>query len=126
MYLFLSSQDLKTLDLCLLDQSVIHIQAHLETTPESFLFSLDEQLTQWGTNLSQMQGVVVVSGPGSFTSSRLSVTIANAIAFRYTLPILAIANPERLPIETLVQTIDFSQLSHSFAQPVYDRPPFIT
>lgn len=126
MYFFLSSQDLKTLDLCLFDQAGIKQQAHLETTPESFLFSLDQTLTQWGITLDVIKGIVVVSGPGSFTSSRLSVIMANAIAFRFGIPLLGIPNPERLSPEELIKNVDLSKLSESFVQPVYDRPPFIT
>ena len=126
MYLFLASQDLTTLDLCLFDQAGITHQTHLSSTPESFLFSLDQTLSSWGVVLDAIKGIVVVSGPGSFTSSRLSVIIANAIAFRFGLPLLGVPNPDRLTPEELIKQVDLSELKEVFVQPVYDRPPFIT
>ncbi len=126
MYLFLCSQDLHRLDLALVDTAHVLEQTSVETTPEQFLSVLDSQLSVWHTQLARLKGVIVVSGPGSFTSSRLTVTIANAISFALSLPMIAVENPDRLAVKELLKSIDFDTKQSEFAIPVYDRPAHIT
>ena len=42
-------------------------------------------------NYDQLAGVVAYRGPGSFTGLRIGITVANAIAYGKSLPIVAVA-----------------------------------
>lgn len=42
--------------------------------------------------LSDIEGIVCFEGPGSFTGLRIGMTVANALAYSYTLPIVAVAD----------------------------------
>lgn len=130
MTLFLSAQDIKFLEVGLLEENgrLFSFQK-IETTPEKFLFKLSEFLAAEGVSLEEIKKIIVVSGPGSFTSTRLTVTIANAWAFAKNLPILSVPNPERKSGEDLAaeQSKDWLLKNpKDFVVPIYDRPPFIT
>lgn len=43
--------------------------------------AIDEVVTQGGATINELQNIVCVVGPGSFTGIRLGVTTCNAIAF---------------------------------------------
>ncbi|PJA45467.1 hypothetical protein CO174_03105 [Candidatus Uhrbacteria bacterium CG_4_9_14_3_um_filter_50_9] len=127
MHLFISSQDIRELTLGLIQEGTfIHLSNHT-VSPEEHLSVLDEQLTQWGCDLDQLEGLYVVTGPGSFTASRVSLTILNTIAFTKQIPVFALENPERLSPEVLLTTSQKKGLkSQSFVLPIYDRPPGVT
>lgn len=55
-------------------------QDHGQQLSESFLPLLDAMLQETGANMSDIQGVVVCSGPGSFTGIRVGFSFAYGIA----------------------------------------------
>ena len=59
-----------------------------------------------GVGLNDISAIEVVPGPGSFTSSRIGVAVANALAFGLNIPV--------------------NGHLHEFVKPVYDRPANIT
>lgn len=126
MDLYVCSQDLQTLDLALLQEKRVVQSVHLQTRPEQFLACLDQQLKVWNCPLESVKRLYVVAGPGSFTSSRLSVTLVNAMAFRYQIPVVSIENPERHSLEDLLKSGALDAEASEFVVPVYDRPPHIT
>ncbi|MFH1089286.1 MAG: hypothetical protein V1716_02580 [Candidatus Uhrbacteria bacterium] len=130
MFLFLAAQDIKRMSAGLLDSEgrLLSFQ-NFETSPELYLFTISEFLRDHLASLESLEGLVVVSGPGSFTSTRIMVTIANALSFAKDLPIVGVENSARLSGEELIR--DFGKdwvkkLSKKFISPVYDRPPNIT
>jgi hypothetical protein len=126
--LFLSAQDIHTLRIALLQGSRVLFTLEIQTTPECFLEAISTQLSRWQTRWGVVQRVVVVCGPGSFTSTRVIVTIANSIAFARHVPVIGTANPLRIPFAEFVVSKDwsFEKRESAFASPVYDRPPHIT
>ncbi len=127
MILFLRAQDLGLFEAAMDDHGRT-IFASLSAPPERFLSSLQELMDEWGASWKSLERVVVVSGPGSFTATRMVVTIANAIAFAENIPVTGFPNPERLELEELVRQQMWTTVSggQPFATPLYDRPPNIT
>jgi hypothetical protein len=127
MYLFISSQDIKKLTIGLVQNGVLEQMQHFVSSPEQHLYFLDKQLRDWGVAIRDVVGIYVVTGPGSFTASRVSITIANTIAFARGIPVFVLTNPDRLPFdELLLQAIKKGVKPCVFAVPFYDRPPGIT
>jgi len=53
---------------------------------------LRELLTKTGTELSDLTTVAVLTGPGSFTGTRIGITAANTIGYLQKVPLVALAN----------------------------------
>jgi len=74
-----------------------------------------------GKKLSDLQGIIVCVGPGSYTGVRVGVTIANSMALALNIPIIGY-KIEDVPDYSLL-------LPRTFVSPVlpyYDREPLIT
>ncbi|MFH1253496.1 MAG: hypothetical protein V1664_04175 [Candidatus Uhrbacteria bacterium] len=130
MLLFLAAQDIKILEIGLLDLAgQFNFFQKIFTTPEKYLLMLANFLTEQKISWSDLTKIVVVTGPGSFTSNRIIVILANALAFSRALPIIGLENNARLDGETLIRTFGQDWLAatgQEFVIPVYDRPPNIT
>lgn len=48
---------------------------------------IDDMCVQAGTTHEKIAGIVVYEGPGSYTGLRISVSVANALAYSYQIPI---------------------------------------
>lgn len=124
--LLISAQDIRALSVGLVRDRQIVESKTVVASPETYLRTVAESLEAWNVTHADLDAVAVVTGPGSFTSSRVSVMIANGIAFANDIPVVGIPNPDRLPIEDLpVSSLAFPDPDR-FAVPVYDRPPHIT
>jgi len=130
MLLFLSAQDISCLEVGLLDSTgrLFSFQS-IKTSPEKFLLTISEFLKENKTPLEALQKIVVVSGPGSFTSTRISVTIANALSFAKNIPVIGLENSLKKGGEELITEFGqgwIEQKTEGFVVPFYDRPPHIT
>ncbi len=127
--LLIASQDLRKATFGLWkDGCLVEEQSEI-ITPEQLLFTLDTCLKRWGVVLEDLRGIGVVSGPGSFTSARISVTVANSMAFALRVPVVDLPNPERLPLVALLTGLEQRIKDQPVDRPVYplyDRPPHIT
>ena len=129
MMLLIAAQDIGELTVGLIERPPAHPRIlTLPTNPEGYLAAIDETLKEWKTSLDDLEGIVVVTGPGSFTASRVSTTIAKGLSCSKKIPLYAVANEGRLDARALVDTIDWScpLAPSTFAVPLYDRPPQIT
>ena len=63
-------------------------EEQIDSSPEGYLHALDTKLQEWDIDQSTLSGLIVVTGPGSFTASRVSTTIANSIAFTQSIPVV--------------------------------------
>ena len=121
--LFLSAQDINQLIVGLIDGHSLVQEKKAECDPEGFLAEIDKALAEWKTSFDQVDGVFVVKGPGSKTSLRVTVTIANTIGFVNKIPVVGLTNPDRVAAADLIATTKikppdkFKPLS-----PEYDRP----
>ncbi len=126
MILFLSSQDIKEIIVGAIEQGKLTVVKKIETEPENFLNALKRCLSRWRKSFEDIQGVVVVTGPGSATALRTSVTIANGFGFAREIPVVGLTNRDH---ESPVQLIRKSKttieqgLQKKFQplSPVYER-----
>ncbi len=77
---------------------------------------------------SEISGVTVAVGPGSFTAVRMGVVVANALAYGLSVPILGVRIPTSEPPSR--HTLDILAArpagKRGIVLPVYARPPSIT
>jgi hypothetical protein len=128
MTLVIAAQDIKGISLGLVKDGKLEKRTDLVGEPDRYLSLVDATLKEWGMTVADVTRLVVVTGPGAFTASRVSVTLANAIAFARRIPLVPVANPAKLSLEQLIVSKEFSSAEpiDGFAIPVYDRPPHIT
>lgn len=70
-------------------------QAHrqLSETVHATIWSLlKKQQKEW----ADLRGIVCFQGPGSFTGLRIGLTVGNALAYNYGIPVVATQNPDWL------------------------------
>lgn len=125
MDLFLCAQDIQFITFGLVKDGVCFHEQALDASPEQYLNLLNRFFSEQKMSSSDIKRIIVVNGPGSFTASRVSVTIANTFAFVHQIPLVALENPDRLSCAELILRVqEFPE--HAFVVPVYDRPPHIT
>lgn len=102
---------------------------------ERVLPGLDRLLKEAGKSWEDVGGVFVVRGPGSYTSLRVGITIANTIAWIRKIPMwgaesVVPGQHYRDGEKTFAQTVsslDFTQLKKTEqVEPLYAAPPRIT
>lgn len=128
MILFLCAQDLREIWIGLIEKGLFSDLNRFERTPEQYLATLDEFVRERAVKFHELSGICVVTGPGSFTSSRISLTIANALHFIYNCPISTLENSQYLSPVDLIQQKGVGTMltSKEFAHSSYDRAPHIT
>ena len=57
---------------------------------------IETLLENQGKTWRDVKGIVCFQGPGSFTGLRIGLTVANALAYSYKLPIIATQDPQWL------------------------------
>lgn len=130
MILFLAAQDISHMEAGLLDSEgrLLSFQ-EFSVTPEDYLATLAQFFVDHLISPEALEKIIVVAGPGSFTSSRIIVTIANALAFAKRLPIIGVVNVVHQNGEEMIRESGLlwvKQETEGFVTPVYDRPPHIT
>jgi len=123
MQIIIASQDIREFSVGLLVDGKLSRECSFAVAPEGHLSIFISVLEEWGVAIEGVEGVVVVTGPGSFTASRVSVGLANVLAFTQSIPVRGLVNPDRLSLADLVDSIDFTQDLKGFVMPSYDRPP---
>ena len=127
MHLYILGQDIRELDMGLEKNGEFLQSGLIRVSPEQYLSAIADQLNKWNTSLDDIEGIYVVTGPGSFTASRVSITIANAIAFSKQIPVFPVENRERYSLRELYDLVKRKQIKpEEFVLPHYDRQPNIT
>ncbi len=128
MRLCIRAQDLKWFSFALADESG-HVQKCLRIAapPESVFASLVKTLQAWEMTWEMITSIGVVTGPGSYTAMRTSITIANTIAFARHLPLCGAKGKAEATDESV-----FLKLAKGKAKigpwilPAYGAKPMIT
>jgi hypothetical protein len=85
------------------------------------------EIAKRASELGSIRGVCVVQGPGSFSSVRAGVLIANLIARVRRLPLVGVSVRDADDLSRLSERLATGTLSPvSFVEPVYDAEPNIT
>lgn len=71
----------------------------VERSHRKLLSTIDEALQSHGLDSRSISGIAVVTGSGSFTSTRLAITVANTFAYALRIPVVGVAaaNAKDLP-----------------------------
>lgn len=86
-------------------------------------FSIDQILSDSHSTYSDISGVVVYEGPGSFTGLRIGITIANTIAHKLHIPIVGTTGDDW--IQTGIEKLKTTKPG-VIAMPVYGGEANIT
>lgn len=128
MILFFSAQDLQTCWIGLIEKDSFQTLESSAVPPEQYLRTVNQFLSQQNLLPEQLSGIYVVTGPGSFTSSRISLTIANTLHFVHQIPLFVLQNPENLHPAYLLKRAEgiLPLADQEYAHAFYNRPPHIT
>lgn len=128
MFLVICAQDLHIISFGMFAEGRLIKQKRFDVSvPENYLALLDETLKEWEFPKNQLfEGVIVVTGPGAFTASRVSTTIANGFAFTQSIPVIGFSNPKFLDLESLLSLNSDVNMGIQFVIPTYNRSPNIT
>ena len=97
-------------------------QAHRELS-STLIEQIENLLKSNNLKLSELAGIIVFQGPGSFTGLRIGITVVNTLAYSLNIPNVAAQGEEwfRSGLEKLK-----NQSSIQIIQPEYGQPPHIT
>lgn len=76
----------------------------------------------------QIRGIFVVTCPGSFSGTRTGVAVANALAFAWSVPVVAVpAGTTAINIGKRLKSLaGFRASKQNFIRPLYSKAPHIT
>jgi hypothetical protein len=129
--LCVSAQDIKWVEYAWLGDGDLQHHVRFSGMPEDYLGGLHTTLNDWGRRVADADRLFAVTGPGSFTANRVSVTMVNALAFVHNLPVAGLKNPDHTTLDKLVEKHDLNDLDYrsgkeGIVAPAYDRGPGIT
>ena len=75
-------------------KSAIHIPLDLHHASERLLETIDSVIKKSKNKLSDIKGVFVIKGPGSFTGLRIGIAVANQFAHQLKIPITGLTTDE--------------------------------
>ena len=123
----LCAQDIQELHIAQISDGEIVREQHFAVPPERYLKNFADTLRQWEIGKEEVREMIVVTGPGSFTASRVSVTLANTLAFSQGVKLRGVENKDHLSLTELWSSIKESLPDAvSFITPTYDREATIT
>lgn len=96
MHLFLDTADASDAHIYLyIKDWPVHL--NVSRTPKKrpdLLVMVDRLLKKANTNVKKLKGIVVVTGPGQFSSLRTSIAIANTFGFALHIPVVGLERQE--------------------------------
>ena len=69
------------------------------------LFHIDAFLKQEGKTVENIEGIMVLVGEGSFTSTRLAVSVANTFGYARKIPLLSLSKSEAQQPQTSIASL---------------------
>lgn len=130
MYLLIDTSDSKKIFILLADDN-LKVKKEISAVyaqEEKLLISLMEIFKKYEIKKGDLKGVIVINGPGSFSSLRVGLAVANALAWSWKIPIQGWSKNEFKSYEELIEksVIKFKQLNNfSLVLPYYGREPNI-
>jgi tRNA threonylcarbamoyladenosine biosynthesis protein TsaB len=88
---------------------------------EELLARLDEVLVEAGASRSALSGVVVGTGPGSFTGLRIGLATAKTIAYALSIPIVGISSSRALALAAVRSDPDANKITVALPAGASDR-----
>lgn len=110
-----------------LGRNVVHLKRMISLTQRDELLTYIAGLVKrFKYTLAQYESIIVVRGPGPFTTIRVGVALANALGLALNIPVYGIKRSENSDIASLVAGATRLPVSKTSIRPFYDRPPNIT
>jgi tRNA threonylcarbamoyl adenosine modification protein YeaZ len=132
MYLFINTSKDQQFDVFLLANNKIikHISKKGNyKVSENLLTAINNLLSKSRKRPGDLKGIVVVIGPGAFTSLRIAVVVANTLGFCLHIPLVGLINDHNLNDQKLadlgIQKMKFAKPG-IYLQPFYNYEPNIT
>ncbi|PIZ81244.1 MAG: tRNA (adenosine(37)-N6)-threonylcarbamoyltransferase complex dimerization subunit type 1 TsaB [Parcubacteria group bacterium CG_4_10_14_0_2_um_filter_41_6] len=130
MHLFIDTTEKESFDIALLDEARVIKKKRIKSIrqhSEKLLKSIDALLLSAKSSLKDIQGIIAVKGPGSFTSLRIGIATANALAFALGVGIAGVDKTDDLgKIVFQSKTIFKGKRKFNIIVPEYGREPDIT
>ncbi len=104
MYLLLNLSEKNIIHLALFHSTALK-EKRIEGANRELLFCMDAFLKETQCTTRDIQGMMVVVGAGGFTSTRVSVIVANTFAYIYQIPLLAIDIEQARDPQSLIDTL---------------------
>ena len=92
---------------------------------EKLLKSIAALLASGGYSLKDIKGIAAVKGPGSFTSLRIGIATANALAYGLRIPVIGVSAEQELAGLSKLFGRRKSKRGISIVTPEYGREPDI-
>lgn len=95
---------------------------------ENIIKLLDKLLSQASIYPQDITGIIVVSGPGSFSALRLGLAVANTLAWQLNIPIVGVTNDKFsnwLELYKVGRQLLVKENNFNLVLPVYGQSPNI-
>jgi len=131
MYLFINTSKDKNLDVFLIkepDKLNQLSQSGDFKVSENLLKLIHKLLEKNNVAFRELKGIIVVTGPGPFTSLRIAVTIANTLSYSLKIPVVDVTNEEEYDNQKLIEIglkIIHKQEVGKYIKPFYNKEPNI-
>lgn len=129
MYLYLNTtqRDSFSVALIVADKIIKKKLVHSERKhSEKLLKTIDGILKSVKKSIHDLSGIAVVKGPGSFTSLRIGVSTANALAFGLGIQVIGVDKDEALSRISVLFNKKHNNRKISIVLPEYGQEPNIT
>ena len=96
---------------------------------KKLLFEIDKLINKNTLNIKNIDKIAVSIGEGSYTGTRIGVSIANALAYALNIEIIELKNSELKNCsvgEFMSNTKGKSTILKDMVLPIYSKPPTIT
>jgi len=96
---------------------------------KKLLFVINELLKENNIQISEIKNIAVVIGEGSYTGTRIGVSVANALAYGLDIKIIEIVNDELNNCSIsrfLTNQKEKNYILKEMVFPIYSKPPTIT
>jgi len=105
-------------------ENKIEWEAHRELS-KTFFYKLDELLGD-KFKYNDIDLIIVVRGPGSFTGLRIGITIVNTFSYALGVKTTGVIQKEKMALEEIFEAGKNELKSNQIIEPFYGREPNIT
>lgn len=122
MYLYIDTTERESFTIALVSDSGIikqYTEKSAQKNSERLLPAIEELLKEAEKEKSAIKGIAAVEGPGSFTSLRIGVVTANALAYGLGVPIIAVEKGKG--IDKIGKMFNTVQSFESFNKPMLPK-----
>jgi len=133
MVLFINASKDKQLDVFLINKRKVTDKVGFRgdfKVSEKLLGVISQLLNKNKFKFKDLKGIITISGPGPFTSIRISAATANALAYALKIPVIGLKNKKLKLNDNQLVEIGWQKLKRAkigeYISPFYDQKPNIT